>query len=221
MKTNYLLAGATGLVGTEIVKQLVANAEAEVWCLGRRPPEVSAANLHFVEHDFKSEVDWSRQKPVSPVAICTLGTTIKKAGSQSAFREVDFDFVVNFATEALALGVRSLHVVTAHGASASSAIFYNRVKGDLEARLLSMGLPSLHIYRPSLLLGSRKEHRAGENIASVVTSVLSPLFKIPGLSSIQPTPADRLAAYIIKSSASAATGNHVHTNLQIMQGSIT
>lgn len=217
MQTHYLVAGATGLVGAEVVKQLLAGGSAQIWCLGRRAPDFTSANLHFIQHDFKGQVRWPAQKPVAPVAICTLGTTIKKAGSQAAFREVDFDFVQNFATEGLALGARSLHVVTAHGASARSGIFYNRVKGEIEAQLMSMGLPSLHIYRPSLLIGDRKEHRAGEKVASVVTSVLSPLFKLPGLSSLQPTPADRLAAYIIKTSASAVQGNHIHSNLQIMQ----
>jgi uncharacterized protein YbjT (DUF2867 family) len=218
MQTDYMIAGATGLVGTEIVKQLIAQGGADIWCLGRNAPEQKSANLHFVQHSFARSVVWPGKKPATPVAICTLGTTIKKAGSQAAFRQVDFDFVVNFAAEALALGARSLHVVTAHGASADSSIFYNRVKGELEAKLMAMNLPALHIYRPSLLIGDRKEHRTGEKLASVVTGVLSPLFKLPGLSSVQPTPADKLAAYIIKTSRSAQAGNHIHSNLQIMQG---
>ena len=219
MKTNYLIAGATGLVGAEVVKQLAQQTDAEIWCLGRRAPDLTSDRLHFVQHDFLTTVKWSGKKPATPVAICTLGTTIKKAGSQAEFRKVDFDFVVNFAFEALALGARSLHVVTAHGASENSSIFYNRVKGELEQRLMAMQLPALHIYHPSLLIGDRKEHRTGEKLASVLTGVLTPLFKLPGLSSVQPTPADRLAAYILKTSASAAPGNHVHSNLEIMRES--
>lgn len=219
MITDYLIAGATGLVGAEVVKQLARQNDAEIWCLGRRAPDLKSDRLHFVQHDFSKPVNWSGNKPATPVAICTLGTTIKKAGSQAEFRKVDFDFVVNFASEALALGARSLHVVTAHGVSANSAIFYNRVKGELEQKLMSMQLPALHIYRPSLLIGDRKEHRTGEKLASIVTGVLTPLFKLPGLSSVQPTPADKLAAYILKTSQSAATGSHVHSNLEIMRES--
>lgn len=218
MQTDYIIAGATGLVGSEVVKQLIAQGGAEIWCLGRRAPDFASANLHFVQHAFTQPVVWSDKKPTTPVAICTLGTTIKQAGSQAAFRQVDFEFIVNFAAEALALGARSLHVVTAHGASAASSIFYNRVKGEVEQKLMAMNLPALHIYRPSLLTGDRKEHRPGEKFASVVTGVLSPLFKLPGLNSVQPTPADRLAAYILKTSHSGQAGNHIHSNLQIMQG---
>ncbi|AFM11856.1 NAD-dependent epimerase/dehydratase family protein [Turneriella parva] len=218
MQTDYIIAGATGLVGTEVVKQLIAQGGAEIWCLGRSAPGPESANLHFVPHSFTTSVVWPGKKPTAPIAICTLGTTIKKAGSQAAFRQVDYDFVVNFAAEALALGARSLHVVTAHGASPKSGIFYNRVKGEVEQKLMALNLPALHLYRPSLLIGDRKEHRTGEKLASVVTGVLSPLFKLPGLSSVQPTPAEALAAYIIKTSRSALAGSHIHSNLQIMQG---
>lgn len=218
MQTDYLIAGATGLVGTEVVGQLIAEGGASIWCLGRSAPAEKSNGIHFVRYDFLQNINWPEEKPKAPVAICTLGTTIKKAGSQTAFRQVDFDFVARFAEEANALGASSLHVVTAHGASADSAIFYNRVKGQVEKHLMAMNLPSLHIYRPSLLLGNRKEHRTGEKMASAITGVLAPLFKLPGLSSVQPTPADRLAAYILKNAHLSAAGNHIHSNLQIMQG---
>ncbi len=218
MKQDYIIAGATGLVGNEVVCQLAQKPGAGVYCLGRRAAESSASNIHFVPCNFADAVMWPEAKPLAPIAICTLGTTIKVAGSQAAFRKVDYDFVVYFAELALALGARSLHVVTAHGASATSGIFYNRVKGEVEAKLISMGLPALHIYRPSLLIGDRKEHRSGEKIASVAAKILSPLFKLPGLDALQPTPADRLAAYIIKMGQSALSGNHIHSNAEIMRG---
>lgn len=218
MKQDYIIAGATGLVGSEVVRQLGVSNTHSIYCLGRRAPEASGQNIHFVPWDFSSAVKWSGAKPQAPIAICALGTTIKVAGSQAAFRKVDFEFVVSFAELALALGARSLHLVTAHGASATSGIFYNRVKGEVEAKVMQLALPALHIYRPSLLLGDRKEHRSGEKIASVAAKVLSPLFKLPGLDALQPTPADKLAAYIIKTSHSETLGNHVHSNAAIMNG---
>lgn len=217
MAQDIIIAGASGLVGSEIVRQVIAQAESrQIFALGRRAPEVTSTGLHFVPWDFSSPIKWGSQKPQKPVAICTLGTTIKVAGSQEAFRKVDYDFVVRFAEEALALGATSLHVVTAHGVSPTSPIFYNRVKGEVEIKLQALGLPALHIYRPSLLIGERTEKRAGEGVATVVAKFLNPIFSLPVLKNIQPTPADTLARYMLKTAMAASVGNHLHTNLDIM-----
>lgn len=213
---DYLIAGGTGMVGAEIIAQLDRQNDARIFALGRRAPELKSQKVHFVQWDFSSTPSWQTLRPVKPVAICTLGTTIKVAGSQEAFRKVDFDYVVRFAEEAQALGALSLHVVTAHGASATSSIFYNRVKGELEQKLQTLKLSEVHIYRPSLLLGHRREHRPGEGAATAVARVLGPLFKLPGLNQVQPTPADRLAAYILKTAQNPRPGFHTHSNYEIM-----
>lgn len=217
MPRDYILAGATGLVGAEILKQLANKpGTGHIFCLGRRPPETATANVIFINHDFMAPVDWGDQLPQNAVAICTLGTTIKKAGSEAAFRQVDYDFVLNFAEETHRIGAVSLHVVTAHGAAAKSGIFYSRVKGEIEEKLQALNLPSLHIYRPSLLIGDRAEHRPGENAAAVAAKLLGPVFKLPGLNAIQPTPAPRLAAYILQVAEGSAPGNNIHSNAWIM-----
>ena len=217
MAQDILIAGATGLVGKEILRSAVAGREfGDIFSLGRRAPGLSDKRIHFVPWDFESPVQWGKQKPQKPVAICTLGTTIKVAGSQEAFRKVDFDFVVRFAEISAECGATSLHVVTAHGVSPTSPIFYNRVKGEVEDKLKSMGLPSLHIYRPSLLIGERTEKRSGEGAATAIAKFLNPVFSLPGLKNIQPTPADRLAQYILKTAQNPAAGNHIHSNLEIM-----
>ncbi len=213
---DYVLAGATGLVGTEVLRQLAADSQNRVFCPGRRAPEISGASVHFVEWDFASPLAWPGAKPRTPHAICTLGTTIKKAGSQEEFRRVDLDFVVQFAREMQKQGAQSLHVVTAHGASAGSVIFYNRVKGEVEQQLSALGFPALHIYRPSLLLGHRREHRAGEGAATVMAKLLGPVFKLPVLSNVEPTPADRLAQFILRQCSDTQPGTHIHSNYQIM-----
>lgn len=215
MPHDYILAGATGLVGAEILKQL-SSKPGKVYCLGRSAPQDAPTNAVFIKHDFTGAINWGGAKPETPIAICTLGTTIKKAGSEAAFRQVDFDFVLNFAEETQRAGATSLHVVTAHGASAKSGIFYSRVKGEIEEKLQSLQLPSLHIYRPSLLIGDRKEHRPGENVAATAAKLLGPVFKLPGLNAIQPTPAPRLASYILQVAENAAPGNHIHSNAWIM-----
>lgn len=108
------------------------------------------------------------------IAFCCLGTTIKQAGSEAAFRAVDHDLVLAFAERARALGARHLLVISALGADAHSPVFYNRVKGELEAALQAQDWPQLTIVRPSLLLGARREFRLGERL-------LAPLARwIPG-----------------------------------------
>jgi uncharacterized protein YbjT (DUF2867 family) len=221
MARDYILAGATGLVGSEILRQLAQQpGTGRIICLGRSAPQTTAPNLIFIRHGFSGPIDWSGHKPEHAVAICTLGTTIKKAGSQEAFRQVDFDFVLNFAEESDRAGATSLHVVTAHGSSARSGIFYNRVKGEIEEKLQSLNLKSLHIYRPSLLLGDRAEERPGEAAAAVAAKLLGPVFKLPGLNAIQPTPAPQLASYILQVAEGAAPGNNVHSNAWIMNMTI-
>lgn len=218
MAKEYLIAGATGLVGSELVTQLLASADTgNIWLLGRRAVDTADQRVKNISYDFQGEPKFSA-KPKSPVAFCTLGTTIKQAGSQEAFRKVDYDFVLRFAEVAKELGASSLHVVTAHGAAKNSMIFYNRVKGEIEETLRNVGLASVHIYRPSLLIGDRKEQRAGEGFATAAAKVMSPLFKLPGLSSVQPTPARHLAAFMLQTAANAAPGYYIHSNAEIMAG---
>jgi uncharacterized protein YbjT (DUF2867 family) len=115
--------------------------------------------------------------PAAEDAFCCLGTTIKKAGSQEAFRAVDHDAVLAFARAAKRAGVRRFLVVTALGADARSSVFYNRVKGEAEQALQALGFESLVILRPSLLLGDRAESRPGERAAIVASRVLGPLLR--------------------------------------------
>lgn len=217
MPQDYIIAGGTGMVGAEVIRQILdEKPDARVFALGRREPLAKHQRLLPVPFDFTGSVQWPKEIPVKPIAICALGTTIKKAGTQEAFRKVDFDFVVRFAEIAQELNAISFHLVTAHGASSQSAIFYNRVKGEVEARLSAMKLRALHIYRPSLLIGDRHEQRAGEGVAIMAARFFGPVFKLPGLKAIEPTPATKLAQVILAQAETPATGNHVHSNQEIM-----
>ncbi len=112
-------------------------------------------------------------------AVCCLGTTIKTAGSQAAFRAVDYEAVIAFARLAKRVGVQHFIVVSAVGASSTSASFYSRVKGEMEAALQAMNFATLSIVQPSLLLGERAEQRLGERIGQVVSLPLAPLLMGP------------------------------------------
>jgi uncharacterized protein YbjT (DUF2867 family) len=166
-----LLAGATGLVGGEIARQW----PGPLHLLVRRalPAPRPGATVQVV--------DFARLPalPAADTAFCALGTTIRVAGSQAAFRAVDFEAVLAFAQAARTAGVRRFALVSALGASARSATFYSRVKGEAEAALRGLGFERLLIARPSLLLGDRaalgQPGRPGEDWGARVAGWLGPL----------------------------------------------
>ncbi len=171
-----LLAGASGLVGREILQSLLADDSVNaVHSLGRRTLAFTHPKLVQYQVDFAA----LPALPAVTEAYIALGTTIKVAGSQEAFRAVDFSAVVAVAKAAQAAGATKLGVVTAMGADTTSGIFYNRVKGEAEAALKAMGFPTLVIARPSFLAGDRETLgqpvRGGEKLALNVSKWLAPL----------------------------------------------
>jgi uncharacterized protein YbjT (DUF2867 family) len=171
-----LLAGASGLVGREILQGLLADdSVAAIHSLGRRELPLQHPKLTQHRVDFKALPALPRVSD----AFIALGTTIKVAGSQAAFRAIDFDAVVAVAKAAKAAGATRLGVVSAMGASRGSPIFYNRVKGEMEQALSALGLQALVIARPSFLAGDREALgqplRSGEKLAMNISRWLSPL----------------------------------------------
>ena len=171
-----MVAGATGLVGREILAALLADKSYKtVHSVGRRKIDLKHPKL--VQH----VVDFANLKDLPPVddVHIALGTTIKVAGSQAAFRAVDFEAIVAVARTALAQGASKLGVVSAMGASTRSPIFYNQVKGEMEAAVSALGYSSVSIAQPSMLAGDRaaldQPVRGGEGLALVVTRWLKPL----------------------------------------------
>ncbi len=165
-----LVLGGTGLVGSHVLRLLLEDrAYGSVYAPVRRPLGFTARTL--VELPFDSAAI-ARRLPVDDV-FCCLGTTIKQAGSQENFRRVDFEYPLELARRASESGSKQFLIVTALGSSAQSPIFYNRVKGEIEAAVQALPFQSVHILRPSLLLGHRAEKRAGEEIASAVSGLVS------------------------------------------------
>lgn len=171
-----MVAGATGLVGREVLAALLADDNCKaVHTLGRKPPSLQHPKL--TAH----VVDFTRlpKLPRIDEAYIALGTTIKVAGSQQAFREVDFDAVVAVARAARAAGATRLGLVSAMGADPASGVFYNRVKGEAEAALQTLGLPSLVVARPSMLAGDRtslgQAERLGERLGLLLMSAFKPM----------------------------------------------
>lgn len=173
---HVAVAGATGLVGRNLIQQLCADSSiARVQALVRRASGMKAPRLVEQVVDF---ADLPALPPLDELYLA-LGTTIKVAGSRAAFRAVDLDANLAVARAAQAAGARRIGLVSALGASPKSSFFYNRVKGELEQALASLELEALVIARPSLLRGDRaalgQQPRAGESWASRADALLRPV----------------------------------------------
>lgn len=175
-QTVALVAGATGLVGQAVLTALLADQHySAVHTVGRRAPTLQHPKLTHHIVDFAALPELPR---ADDVFIC-LGTTIKVAGSQAAFRAVDYESIVALAGAALARGATKLGVVSALGADSKSRVFYVRTKGEMEDTLASMGYASLTIAQPSVLAGERvvlnQPVRNGEVWALNISRWLKPL----------------------------------------------
>lgn len=167
---SALLVGASGLVGGHCLQFLLEESSyTRVVVLVRRP--LSIAHDKLVQHvvDF-SEMETLGEYLTADDVYCCLGTTIKKAGTQEAFRKVDFDYPIKIAALAQHCGAAQFLLISSLGADPHSRIFYNRVKGEVAIQKILF--TAFHVFRPSLLLGERTEHRAGEKAGAFIMSGL-------------------------------------------------
>lgn len=172
-----LIAGASGLVGGHCLSQLLRDpAYARVIALARRPlapgPKLETRIVDF------DRLDAAALPRVDDV-YCALGTTIRRAGSQAAFRRVDHSYVVTLARRAAAAGAAQFLLVSALGASPRAPVFYSRVKGEAERDVATLPFQAVHVFRPSFLTGERAEHRPGERIGIAVFRAIAPLLLGP------------------------------------------
>lgn len=171
---TLLLVGGTGLVGGEVLRQALGDPRiARVVAPTRRPLEAHDKLVNpIVDFDhLPVEAEWWSVDGV----ICTLGTTIKAAGSQAAFRKVDHDYPLAVARHAKAAGARAFALNSSIGANSRSKIFYSRTKGEVEEALKGCGYPSLALVRPGVLGGQRQELRPGEAVAVKLLGLLAPI----------------------------------------------
>ena len=173
------VVGASGLIGRQLVSQL-SQADQPVIALSRRSVDGLASKVQQQNIDFSAP--WQHWNlPAFDTLFCALGTTIKVAGSKAAFRAGDFDYVVNTARAARAVGASRMAVVSSLGASATSSVFYNRTKGEMEQALIEIGFEHLVIVRPSLLDGNRsalgQSARPGEALGIALSRAFA--FAIP------------------------------------------
>ncbi|MNB81206.1 hypothetical protein D3C81_358280 [compost metagenome] len=174
--TTAIVAGATGLVGKQLVKLLLDHpAYLRVIVLVRRDlgishPKLVQKLISFDHLEEELDVGTVRQADV----FCALGTTIRQAGSQEAFRQVDYVYPFILGKLAKKYGAAKMIIVTAMGSSDKSKLFYNRVKGELQRDLIQLNLPRLVILQPSFMLGNRDEKRLGERAGIIAFQLLRP-----------------------------------------------
>ena len=208
MSRSALVAGATGLVGSHVLELLLADPQwSQVVTVGRRKTSNQHAKLEQRVLDL-SELESVRDLPHIDDVFCCLGTTIKQAGSQPAFRLVDHDFVVGLARAGLRAGATQFLLVSAIGADPESRVFYSRVKGETEAAIRKLSYRGIQIFRPSLLLGVRSEFRLGERIALLGAPVL-PALLFGRLRRYRPIQAATVARAMISIAREAPRGPNV------------
>ena len=206
MPKSALIAGGTGLVGSHCLQFLLASPEyASVTALVRRGTGIPHPKLREQIVDFDRLPDLSRCDD----AYCALGTTIKQAGSQAAFRRVDLEYPLRLSERVLAAGAKQFLLVSSVGANSSSSNFYLRTKGELEDALRQLSFTALHIFRPSFLVGERKEHRTGERIGMLLAEALK-LTMIGGLRKYRSIRAETVARAMVKVASHGSAGVHIY-----------
>lgn len=212
MERKAVVVGGTGLVGGYVVRELLVQKEyTRVMVLGRRPLDIKHPKLE------QALIDWEQpQKSAFALegvddVFCCLGTTMKKAGSKEQFRQVDLDYPVLTAQLGKEAGAVQMLAISAMGADPDSRVFYNRTKGEAEEALAAIGLPALHLFRPSLILGARSERRFGEATATIVMKALDGLMT-GRFASYRAIPASFIARAMVRIALAQASGVHIYPN---------
>lgn len=204
-----IIVGASGVVGGHLINYLLASPNySRVVSLGRRKLDIESDKL--VQYVIK----FDKYATYAPLVkgddlYLTIGTTMAKAKSKEAFMKVDYTYALNIAKAASDNGMNQLMLVSSVGADSDSVIFYSRVKGELEDAIKKLTFWSIHIFRPSILLGERPESRAGESIAKVIGKGLD--FILGGLlSKYKPVEAETVAKAMVAKAQELDSGIHIY-----------
>mgnify|MGYP001948481969 CR=1 FL=1 len=209
MSRIALVAGHTGLVGHHLLAALLEDQSYDgIKAVGRRPPAFEHPRLQLIQTEL-GDLRQCQDRLQGDDAFCCLGTTQKAAGSRTAFERVDFHMVVDFARVAHAAGARRLFLVSSLSASARSPVYYSRVKGRTERAVSDIGYDTVHVVRPSLLLGARQDARPGEALAQRLAPILNALIPHP-LRRYRAVPAIEVAQALVTLAQRQQSGTHIH-----------
>jgi uncharacterized protein YbjT (DUF2867 family) len=194
---ELVLVGATGLVGSEVLKQLLSEEKVlKINVLTRK--KITIQSPKVVNHvvDFENEADLKNSIHGDAI-ICCIGTTKAKTPDVKEYEKIDRDIPIRLAKIGKEHGIEQYHLISAIGANKNSSINYNRIKGEAEDGVLAAGILKTLIYRPGMLIGKRNESRPGEFIAQKL-SFLFDLFMIGSMKKYHSVKADYLAAKVVK-----------------------
>jgi uncharacterized protein YbjT (DUF2867 family) len=210
MKTA-LIAGATGLIGNQLLQLLLDDPYyGKVKVITRKPIEIQNSKLENIALDFDKLSEHYEALKVDDV-FCCLGTTIRIAKTKEAFRKVDYDYPLELARIAKNQGAQQYLLVSALGADKNSGIFYNKVKGEIEEAIAQLSFKSYHVFRPSLLLGNRSEQRAGEGAATTAFKLFG--FLIP--SKYKAIDSGKIARAMLALAKENRSGSYFHESKEL------
>lgn len=209
---DAVIVGATGLVGSELVARALLFYD-RVTVLTRRPTTAKDPRIVEVVADLEHD---DLPIPADADVFCALGTTIAKAGSQEAFRRIDHDLIVRVAQNAAQHGAAQFVLVSSAGANQNSSNFYLRVKGETDAAVATLPFFGVHIFRPSVLLGDRRETRRLEAVGMAAGNLLSWIL-IGGLRKYRAISASDVAIAMIEAARKRAPGVHTYEYDQIVE----
>ena len=213
-RKTALLIGGSGLIWGHCLAYLLADDHYDrVKALVRHP--LAAAHPKLIQHQVNFERLQHHFAGIQADDVyCCLGSTLKKAGSQSAFYRVDFTYPAEIARLSLKNGAEQFLLVSALGADPESSIFYNRVKGEIEQAIAGYGFSGFYIFRPSLLLGARKERRPAEELGKRLLPCFSFVFKGP-LKRYKPIEAQAVASAMVTTAKAAPRGKQIFESSRI------
>lgn len=212
MTKTALLVGSTGLIGRQLLPLLLESSRYKEVIALSRAPLPPHSKLTVIQTDLTSLPQYSNRLVADDV-FCCLGTTMRKAKSKEAFRKVDFDYPLAVANLAKELGTTQYLLVSALGANKRSSVFYNRVKGEIEEAITSVGFSAVHIFRPSLLTGPREEKRSGEDAARIFYGIFG--FLIP--TRYKAIDSGKVAQAMIASAKNESPGVSIHESEEIQK----
>jgi len=203
-----VLIGATGLIGSHLLEILQDDDDfTSIRVLVRRSVSYDHPKIKVLVIDFTDEKAYKENIAGCDAVFCTVGTTQKKVkGDKEAYRKVDYDIPVNAARFCAETGCQHFLLVSSVGANSKGGNFYLKLKGEVEGQIQSIGLPSVSIFRPSMLLGKRQESRPMETIAQVMSKLLSILFP----SQYKPIEAETVAKSMVAASKLDKPGFHIY-----------
>lgn len=207
MKKKATLIGATGLIGGHLLNLLIDDETFEsIKIIVRRPIQITHPKIKIEIIDFDDQTQFSNAVKDSEIIFCAIGTTQKKVkGDLKAYRKVDFDIPIHTAQYGLQEGMQQFLLVSSIGANSKKGNFYLKLKGEVEDALIAQNIPSLSIFRPSLLLGKRNEKRTVENIGQFFGKFL----KVISPKKYKPIEAKNVAKAMVESAKLNQKGKHI------------